>query len=50
MLEKDPTTKDFYNNFDPLTATERDVVAYEKWKKSLKPDELALLERGPAPL
>ena len=44
MLEKDPTTRDFYNNFDPLTATERDVVAYEKWKKGLQPEELALLD------
>jgi hypothetical protein len=43
VVERDPSTKDFYNNYDPLTATERDMAAYEKWKKGLKPEELALL-------
>ena len=43
VVERDPGTKDFYNRFDPLTATERDVTEFEKWKKGLKPEELALL-------
>ena len=43
VVERDPATRDFYNSYDPLTATERDMTAYEKWKKSLKPEELALL-------
>ncbi|MBK7945055.1 MAG: hypothetical protein IPJ85_07005 [Flavobacteriales bacterium] len=43
VVDKDPATRDFYNSYDPLTATERDMAAYEKWKKSLKPEELALL-------
>lgn len=43
MVDRDPSTKDFYNSYDPLTVTESDVAAYEKWKKQLKPEELALL-------
>jgi hypothetical protein len=43
VVDRDPATRDFYNSYDPLTATERDMAAYEKWKRSLKPDELALL-------
>ena len=43
VVDRDPATRDFYNSYDPLTATERDIAAYEKWKRSLKPDELALL-------
>ena len=45
VVERDPATRDFYNNYDPLTATDREIAAYEKWKASLKPDELALLEQ-----
>jgi hypothetical protein len=43
VVERDPSTKDFYNRFDPLTATERDMTEFEKWKKAVKPEELALL-------
>ncbi|MBL0127540.1 MAG: M1 family metallopeptidase [Flavobacteriales bacterium] len=43
MVDRDPTTRDFYNTYDPLTASERDMTAYEKWKNGLKPEELALL-------
>jgi hypothetical protein len=43
VVDRDPATRDFYNSYDPLTATERDMAAYEKWKKGLKPEELALL-------
>jgi hypothetical protein len=43
VVDRDPATRDFYNSYDPLTANERDMAAYEKWKKSLKPEELALL-------
>ncbi len=43
VVERDPSTKDFYNTYDPLTVTERDVAEFEKWKKQLKPEELALL-------
>jgi hypothetical protein len=43
VVDRDPATRDFYNSYDPLTATERDIAAYEKWKKGLKPEELALL-------
>ncbi|MFZ1332299.1 MAG: M1 family metallopeptidase [Flavobacteriales bacterium] len=43
VLEKDPTTKDFYNNYDPLTATELEKAKYEKWRSRLDTDELALL-------
>jgi len=43
VVDRDPATRDFYNAYDPLTATERDLTAYEKWKKGLKPEELALL-------
>jgi len=44
VVERDPATRDFYNNYDPLTASEREIAAYEKWKTSLKPEDLALLE------
>ena len=43
VVDRDPSTKDFYNSYDPLTATEREMAAYEKWKKNLKAEELALL-------
>ena len=43
VVERDASTKDFYNRFDPLTATEKDIAEFEKWKKGLKPEELALL-------
>lgn len=43
VVDRDPATRDFYNSYDPLTATEREMTAYEKWKKGLKPEELALL-------
>ncbi len=43
VVDRDPATRDFYNSYDPLTATERDIAAYEQWKKGLKPEELALL-------
>ncbi|MBK7381882.1 MAG: M1 family metallopeptidase [Flavobacteriales bacterium] len=43
VVERDAATRDFYNSYDPLTATERDMKAFEKWKKALKPEELALL-------
>ena len=44
VLDRDTTTRDFYNRYDPLKATEREMASYEKWKKSLQPDELALLD------
>jgi hypothetical protein len=43
VLEKDPTTRDFYNTYDPLTATEREVAAYERWRSQLSPEEQELL-------
>ena len=43
VVERDAATKDFYNSYDPLTATEREIAEFEKWKKNLKPEELALL-------
>lgn len=44
VLEADPTTRDFYNDYDPLTTTEREKAEFEKWKANLDPNELALLE------
>lgn len=44
VLDRDPATRDFYNSYDPLTANERKVAAYDSWKKGLKPEEIALLE------
>ena len=43
VVERDAATKDFYNRFDPLTASEREIAEFEKWKKEIKPEELALL-------
>jgi len=44
VVDRDPSTKDFYNSYDPLTATAREKERYEKWKATLGPDELALLD------
>ena len=43
VVDRDPATRDFYNSYDPLTATEREKIAYEKWQQGLKPEEIALL-------
>lgn len=43
VVEQDSTTRDFYNSFDPLTPTDRQTAAYEKWKNALKPQDTALL-------
>jgi hypothetical protein len=43
VVERDPEAKDFYNSYDPITTTERDMARYEKWRSSLKPEELALM-------
>lgn len=43
MVERDPSTKDFYNTFDPLVPSARQTASYDKWKASLKPEEAALL-------
>ena len=43
VVDRDPAAQDFYNSYDPLTATDRDRAEYEQWKKGLEPEELALL-------
>jgi hypothetical protein len=43
VVDRDTTARDFYNRFDPLKATERELAAYEKWKTGLTADEQALL-------
>ncbi|MFN3875880.1 MAG: hypothetical protein ACK4L7_08220, partial [Flavobacteriales bacterium] len=43
VVDTDPGTRDFYNSYDPLKATERDLEAYARWTASLKPEEIALL-------
>jgi hypothetical protein len=44
VVDRDPDTRDFYNGYDPLTATEREIAAYERWKLGLDAEELTLLE------
>ena len=44
VVDRDPSTKDFYNSYDPLTATAREKARFEKWKSTIGPDELALLD------
>jgi Peptidase family M1 domain len=43
VVEQDASTRDFYNSYDPLATTERDRIAFEKWKKALTTEEMALL-------
>lgn len=45
VVDRDTTTRDFYNRFDPLKATERELAAYEKWKAGLTAEEQALLSQ-----
>jgi hypothetical protein len=45
VVMRDPATRDFYNTYDPLTATQRMQEAYDKMMARLSPEEKALLER-----
>ncbi|MBK9534534.1 MAG: M1 family metallopeptidase [Flavobacteriales bacterium] len=44
MLERDSVTRDFYNSYDPLTATSRDKARYDKMMASLSDKERTLLD------
>ncbi|MFT6816183.1 MAG: hypothetical protein ACJAZ3_002101 [Sphingobacteriales bacterium] len=43
VTEKDPSTMDFYNKYDPFDVTILDKEEYEKYIESLDEEELALL-------
>jgi hypothetical protein len=45
VVMRDPATRDFYNDYDPLTATPRMQEAYDKMMARLSPEEKALLAR-----
>ena len=45
VVMRDPATRDFYNSYDPLTATPRMQEAYDRMMARLTPEEKALLER-----
>lgn len=45
VVMRDPATRDFYNDYDPLTATPRMQEAYDKMMARLTPEEKALLAR-----
>jgi hypothetical protein len=46
MVERDTATLDFYNSYDPLEVTILDKMEYEKYLKSLSPEEKEFLETG----
>lgn len=45
VVDRDTATRDFYNTYDPLTATEQQKAAYTQWRSGLKPEELDLLDQ-----
>lgn len=46
MVEKDPATRDFYNNFDQFRVTPEDEKAYQSFMARLSQEEKALLGSG----
>lgn len=44
--EKDSSTLDFYNNYDPFKVTLLDKEEYKKYKESLEDDDIEMLESG----
>jgi hypothetical protein len=43
VLEVDPSTRDFYNSYNPFTVTPEDEEAYKKFMASLTPRERELM-------
>ena len=43
VVEKDPSTKDFYNSYDPLNVTFLDEKSYQKYMKKLSAEEKSFL-------
>ncbi len=43
VVDRDSTTRDFYNRYDPLKATEREREAHAKWEAGLTAEERAML-------
>jgi aminopeptidase N len=43
VLEADPSTRDFYNSYNPFTVTPEDEEAYKKFMASLTPRERELM-------
>jgi hypothetical protein len=46
VVEKDPSMKDFYNNYDRYAVTDQDQKRYETFMASLSDDERKLIESG----
>jgi hypothetical protein len=46
MVEKDPATRDFYNNYDQFRVTPEDEKAYQSFMAGLSQEEKALLGSG----
>lgn len=46
MVEKDPSTKDFYDSYDEYAVTEDDLKDYEKGLKGYSEEELDYLNNG----
>ncbi len=45
VVMRDASTRDFYNSYDPLTATSGMRQAYERMMARMDPDEIAFMER-----
>lgn len=46
VVEKDPSMKDFYNNYDRYAVTDQDQKKYEAFMASLTDDERKMVEAG----
>ena len=46
MIDQDPSTRDFYNSYDPLKVDDLDKQAYEYYLNGLEEKEKALLQSG----
>jgi len=46
VVEADPTTKDFYNSYNPFSVTPEDEKAYKDFMASLNPKEKELINSG----
>ena len=45
-LEKDPKLIDFYNKYDPYTASERDKKRFKRYQKNLSDKQKAIIDAG----